>query len=193
MKDKKYYLSIIFVLAIFILFIIGCTEINSPKTNVQNYFPLEVGNSWTYCGSNDTTHKRIYTIKDITKIDNKNYFIYGLKGYNINDTIYKDNYERIWKLKNGNPVIWFDFTKDSGNTYSYPAFDTFIYIVTVQKYIVTNTYMNNFTDCVRLFFDIPNSVDDEVSYTFAPNIGIVKKYGAWSDDLLYSVSIHNRK
>lgn len=161
-----------------------------PRMNAQDLFPLEVGNSWTYCGSSDTVHKRIYLVTDTVNIGNKKYFLYGHISLD-KDTIRKDIHGNIWISINGIDHLWFDFTRDSGDVYTFPFNDTsYSFNVEVSKYLTVKTHNGTYTNCVRFDFDIPQIIDDEISYTFAPGIGLIKQRGAWRDDLLYSAIIN---
>jgi len=170
---------------IFVLLLVLIIEVEG-----QDYFPLTIGNSWTYYGSYDTTYKRTYLIKDTTNINGEKYFVYGMQNMSdYNDTIRKDAAGNILKLVHGNPIMWFDFSKDSGDVYFHPFSDSYIYNVTIRKFLTVNSYLKDFDDCIDIFFDVPNIVDDEVGYALAPGCGIVRKYGAWSDDVLYTAFI----
>jgi len=161
------------------------------NANAQDYFPSGVGNSWTYCSSYDTTHKGTYLIKDTLTLEGKEYFLYGSDNSTDNDTLCKDEDSNVWKRESGILYKWFDFTKDSGAVYYYPGFTLDPFNVLVRKYLVSETYAKVFENCIQLLFDIPTYVDDEVYYTFAPEIGLIKKGGAWSNAVLYSAIINN--
>ena len=50
-----------------------------------------------------------------------------------------------------------------------------------------------FDNCISLGFDVPQAFDEEIIYTFAPNIGIVKiQYNGWYSSYLTSVVIDGR-
>jgi len=155
--------------------------------NAQNYFPIKAGNSWTYCSFNDTTLKRTYEIKDSVKFDSLDGFLYGLQNSSYNDTLIQNKTNIIYKIINAKPRLWFDFTQDSGAVYTVPFNDSTSFFVHVRKEISTNTYVGTFTNCIELYFDIPQFIDEERGYIFSPNIGIVKKYGAWTNDVLFSI------
>ncbi|MFA5834138.1 MAG: T9SS type A sorting domain-containing protein [Bacteroidota bacterium] len=156
----------------------------------QNYFPVNIGNKWIYTGSFDTTHKLIKTIIDEVNIVGIRYFLYG----NINsmvDTIRQDYVGNIWKYKYGVEQLWFDFTKENGEVYWYPFTNNRSYTVKVRKGLTVKTYNGTYTDCISLYFNDTTAIDDEVGYIFARGIGIIQKYGAWSDDVLYSANIQS--
>ena len=111
----------------------------SMRMNAQDYFPLEVGNTWAYSSSLDTI---VYQIKDSVNIGNKKYFLYVVPSWRIKDTIRKDDQGNIWKRIKGVDSLWFDFTRDYGATYTFPSFDSsHAYIVQVYKYTSVQTYM----------------------------------------------------
>ena len=157
--------------------------------NAQDYFPMQLGNSWTYCGPSDTLHKRVYSLKDTLSVGGKKCYLYGLAGV-ASDTIRKDVAGNIWKSINGVDCKWFDFMKDSGGTYTIPAFGSYVCNVKVAKHLTANTYAGIFYECVEFDFDVPQIVDDETNYVFAPGIGIIKRFGAWSNDVLYAANIN---
>ena len=157
----------------------------------QGYFPLEIGNSWTYCSSQDTIYKRIYLIKDTINIEGKKCFLYGRDNDIVNDTLWKDTNGNVWKKNNDIFTLWFDFTKDSGAVYHYPGYLIDSFNVLVRKSLSIETYVEEFENCIQLQFDIPTFIDDEIWYTFAPEIGIIRKEGAWSNDILYSAIVNN--
>ena len=161
--------------------------IYSISIDAQNYFPIKVGNSWTYCSFNDTTFKRIYEIKDSVKFDSLSGFIYGLQNSAYNDTLIQNESNKIYKIVNKIPRLWFDFSQDSGAVYTIPINDSTSFFVHVRKNISTDTYIGTFSNCIELFFDVPQYIDEEMGYIFAPNIGIIKKYGAWANDVLFSI------
>jgi hypothetical protein len=158
------------------------------RMTAQDYFPLEVGNTWTYCSFHDTL---VYHVTDSVNIGNKKYFLYGAYSGRM-DTIRKDIQGNIWKMIKGIDYLWFDFTRDSGANYTFPSFDsTQIYNIEVTKYLTLQTYLGTYRQCIGLYFDIPQWVDDEIFYTFAPKVGLIEIYGGESPDyLLYSAVLN---
>jgi hypothetical protein len=153
----------------------------SMKVSAQDYFPLEVGNTWTYYNSRDTL---VYHVTDSVNIGNKKYFLYGAYSSRM-DTIRKDIQGNIWKMIKGVDYLWFDFTKDNGATYTFPSFDSSqAYIIEVSKYHTQQTYLGTFSQCIALNFDVPQWVDDEIFYSFAPEVGLIEIYGGESPDYI---------
>lgn len=154
----------------------------------QNYFPLSLGNSWTYTGSNDTVYKRTQSISTTTQTADYTYYLFGNSNSPF-DTIRQDNAGNIVKLYRGTDHMWFYFTKDSGSVYSFP-FSNYTYEVKVRKGLTVKTHCGTFTNCISFYFNAPGVIDDEIGYIFAPDIGLIVVYGAWRDDLLFSHNIN---
>jgi len=72
-------------------------------------------------------------------------------------------------------VLLYDFTLDEGDSYTFKQSDASFdsYVVTIERNVTIDVVAGHFEDCVRLTFDIPEAVDDEKSFTFAPGVGLV--------------------
>lgn len=158
------------------------------------YFPLNVGNYWVYHStpfdSNYIVKKSVFST---TTINDTLYYSYGIQK-NYSQLIRSDSLGRIYQRINDKDILWFDFTLEDSSTYQYNTFqsDSFIYTVTIKKNLSIKTYAGKFENCVYLFFDIPESIDDEVLYYFAPNIGLVAEYGNVVSHNLYSARIDSQ-
>ena len=149
----------------------------------QDYFPLEVGNSWTYCVNSYFPDTMTYYVPDSLNIDGMKYFLYGMvptPQYYFVDTIRKDIDGNIWKKVNGIDHLWFDFTKDSGAAYTFPEHNDSLYYnveVSNKNFTLQTCRGVTYSQCIKMFFDIPQFVDDERYYSFAPQVGIVEMHG----------------
>ena len=152
----------------------------------QDYFPLEVGNTWIYHVNSYFPDTMTYHVSDSLNIDHVKYFLYGMSGYSFKDTIRKDAVGNIWKKVNGVDYLWFDFTKDSGAVYTFPDHNPSnnYNVEVVDKNFTLQTNWGNYSHCIKLFFDIPQFVDEEVFYSFAPEMGIIEMYGGDGPQLL---------
>ena len=159
------------------------------RMSAQDYFPLEVGNTWAYSSSYDTI---VYHIKDSVNIGNKRYFLYEVPSWRMEDTIRKDNQGNIWKRIKGVDSLWFDFTRDYEATYTFPSFDSLHpYIVQVYKYVSAQTYIGTYNQCINISFVVPHWKDSDWAYVFAPNVGLIEMYGGESPSyLLCSAVLH---
>ncbi len=163
------------------------------KIFAQDYFPLEVGNTWTYCSNFDTTNTITYHVSDSINIGDMKYFLYGnVLNTNFMDTIRKDIEGNIWKKIKGIDYLWFDFTKDNGTVYTFPSFDSlYAYEVKLFKYFTIEANNGIYSQCIELSFDIPQYRDADILYSFAPNVGLIEIYGGEAPHyLLYSMSLN---
>jgi hypothetical protein len=122
-----------------------------------------------------TDVKRTYQIIDSVPGRNKKYFLYGRVQDSDKDTIRQEIDGRVTRLLNGTDYSWFDFKQDSGAVYTFPFINEYDYNVTVSKHITVRSL---------------NRLCTNISYIFAPGIGLIQKYGAWSDDVLHSAIIN---
>lgn len=191
----------IFLIFIILTYFINCSRDKNPMNSSDNYslnyFPLKVGNTWYYDSPTPQTNPwAMKTIKS-SFIKNNTVFYrwtYG-EGVDVIDNIRVDKQGNIWKLENNNEYLWFDFTQDSGSTYIYNYPESFgesiyYYNVYVRKNISRETPAGVFDNCIELFFDVPQVVDEERIYTFAPNIGLVRlQNNGWSTKRLTAAII----
>ena len=164
----------------------------------SKYFPLKVGNTWYYDKPTPQSNPwAVKMIRDFTKIKDKTYYIwtYG-EGVGVYDTIRADKFGRILKYINGKEYLWFDFTQQNDSTYrfDYPEIlgdKVYYFLVHVMRNRICETPTGTFENCIVLLFDIPEVVDEERGYTFAPDIGVVRiSFDGWSDSKLTSAVIN---
>jgi hypothetical protein len=156
----------------------GDININDIGNSLCTYYPLKIGNVWYYNDQGSTNNPWVKSIvQRKVEINNKVYFevteIYGYDRpypYIHIDTLCSDGQGRIIEYGNNKEYVVFDFTLENGKTYEYKN-----YVVTVKRIGSINTAVGTLNNCIELFFDIPISVDDEIWYTFAPNVGLIKK------------------
>lgn len=160
--------------------------------DLRNYFPLEFGNYWLYReeGMDDLARVRIL---DTLTVDGNLCAYYG-SNRGTADMIFADGLGRIWQYKNNRPVLWFDFTTADADSYFYRPDSTLLnYTVKVHKHKTITTKFGVLEECVTFIFDDPHAVDEEKSYTFAPNLGIVDIWsGMGIHHVLESACIHDK-
>ena len=179
-------MKIIRFISLFLLLLI--IIIDQPKgicsTNVfENYFPIVIGNRWEY-----NLYDRIF--QDAITLNDTTYYpwieIDGEKITNIDTVCFRE--DKLFLYKNGQEQIWFDFTKENGETYIFPDSSHTLpinYVVTVTKDVTITTPAGEFTHCIEFFFDDPVPIDEEATYTFAPDVGLVRVlYDGWMEALL---------
>ena len=179
------------LLIILIIFIILPTASSQTLKNnsLSNYFPLSIGNSWTYSSPSDTNYKWTSTIVDTTHLNGNLYYLKHGANTSYADTLRMDSIGNIWKYFDNKERLWFDFSRDSGSIYIYDIFDDDTMFVYVTKNVEVTVYAGHFNNCINLFFDVPGLIDEEVEYTFAPGVGIVHKEGGWAHEHLFTATI----
>jgi hypothetical protein len=105
--------------------------------------------------------------------------------------IRKDASRRIILLRNDKEYVYFDFSRKTGSSYRFRGntLGDEPYTVTVSRNVTIESKAGKFKDCIRLYFDQPQYVDEEFGFVFAPNVGIVRRYGAWINAYLSSFEI----
>lgn len=150
-----------------------------------SYFPVQVGNTWYYGYPIPPSNPwDVRMIRDSLLIRGQGYYVwtYG-DGVSIFDTLRADSQGNIWKYHHGEDYLWFDFRKDSGAVYYFPPLDIGeterekckVY---VRRNFRVETPAGTFDNCISFKFDIYQEKDEEMTYTFAEDVGpIAITYG----------------
>jgi hypothetical protein len=159
----------------------------------RHYFPLKLDNNWQYRFEKTET---IYALPDsifvTVQLNGITYYTWG-DNQEFPIVIRQDENGRIYRRVNNEDKLWFDFTGNHGDVYTWSNDgDDIKFTVTVRKNVSVMTYAGQFENCIEFHFDNPESRDDEFSYTFAPDIGIVKKQFSRKNLLLVSAQIDRR-
>ena len=151
-----------------------------PATDV--YLPLDAGNSWLYFQTIhppgepvDTLFRGPYEVSDPVAINDTLYYVVPLPDL-FSDTLRTDDAGRIWARMDGEDRLLFDFTLANGASYLFRAHGD-DYEVTVTHNLDLDIHLGTFAGAVAFRFDIPEALDDERSYTFAPDVGLVQING----------------
>ena len=164
------------------------------------YFPIAVGNIWYYEDPDKISNPwDILTISDSIKIDNQKYFLWSRgPGVDASDTICYDDSNNILCYINGETYLWFDFTQDSGAIYTYAPWDAnfgeeqLAFQVHVSRNMTVETPIKSFSDCIQFFFDIPQVIDEEHTYIFAPDVGLVlEQANGWWTNMLHDYTLYS--
>ena len=181
--------KLIFIIGILSLILNSCSEENNISDSGQMskfYYPLKVGNTWYYdsnISENNPWIKRIIE-KEIFINDTKYFVVNNMRNFSSTsqnldkDTVREDGEGRILRFTRGSESIYFDFSLNDGDTYTYfanPINSANDYNVTFKRVGKVETNKGTYDNCIGFFFDIPEFVDDEKWYIFAPNIGLVKE------------------
>ena len=150
--------------------------------DTTDYFPLRVGNTYTYYQSlpcpPDTVQQRIgpwtvHRIIDTTFIGGKKYFLSEGSG----DMVRVDSALNVIVWRSGVEQVYYRLNAGVGESWSYTETagdQEYVYNVTMQSRTDTvRVHAGAFTRCLRIYFDIPGSIDDEYTVWLAPNVGTV--------------------
>jgi hypothetical protein len=177
----------------------NCPTVIIPS---NSYFPLEIGNTWTYAPPNydGFNGKLTTTIKDKTIIDGKECYIMQKAYTNNTGTFYDTIYYRMDEkgyvyskfLDNQEVNVFRLFAKDK-EEWSVPFMqEGEIGKITSTSDVVVKLGVDSLTHCKTFSFDVAAWADEEWWATLAPGIGIVSEGGAWSQYKLKSAVVGGR-
>lgn len=184
-----------------LLLIAGLPAVAFGQAPDTSYFPLDVGNSWTYAVRVQTSPTAWETlIGDPHEIG---------QTVAINDTAYTevayphaifgtlhrvDEVGRVWVRADGVDRLLFDVTRADGETYTFPDVASGNdYVVRVERNVSVDTFLGRFENAIRFSFDIPEMLDDETGITLAPGVGVVAASTSFFGDyFLYAASVGGR-
>jgi len=157
---------------------------NKDCLSEENYFPLQVGNTWYFQTIPvDTNLSITWKISDTTKINNKTYYIFD------GVPVRKDSNGSIWEHRDGKDVLWLNFNTTHDTIYTYvTSWDSFKVEITLNSTITTP--VQKFDNCIHFHFDSPNFVDASYHYCFAPNFGPVYYSNSMNWYELYAATIN---
>jgi hypothetical protein len=144
------------------------------------YFPMSIGNTWTYGAFRDTADQCQSTVFDTARVNGKLYYLHSgptlvcIGNWTSPvDSLRSDSLGRIWRLEKAREYMLFDFSHGNYPSYTtYPEVDT----VRVLSRVDTTVPAGHFTSCVDLFFR-RSFYDESIGFIFAPGVGIVQFYG----------------
>lgn len=162
-----------------LLLVSGCTSNPlTPEQQSLRYFPLQVGNTWTYALPHDSTFHWTFTIVDTARIGGQNYFVFERR-FNASGTpdsiYYRTNGKSIiYERFAGKEKVLVDFTKPlNKQVESGGGFYTL-----VKRFFTKTVPAGKFEDCIQVAFDpFPNAIDDEHAHVYAPDIGLIEISG----------------
>lgn len=161
------------------------------RAQVDDHFPLAVGNAWTYFTPldsvpPDTVWDHTSGVAAAVSVNDTLYFVVDYP-FAPADTLRADGDGQVFARLGGRDVLLFDFTVAGGETYPFasPRAPEVNFTVTVDRLDTCEAAAGRFPDCVRLAFDDPERLDEEFSFVFAQGVGIVWAYGdgGWYEEL----------
>ena len=170
----------------------------AQEADTLNYFPLDPGNSWTYFYvleppfmPPDTVWSGTYTITEEISIQDTLYQV-APHPYSLATTLRYDGEGKVWALVNGQNRLYWDFTLDEGESYSFMRSDSTEYEVVLEHKGGIEIGGGRFDDVIELHFRW-QGMDGDRLYAFAASAGIVYAYGGGGEyKELYSAEIGGR-
>ena len=156
------------------------------KSQVLEYFPLQLGNVWTYDDVVDAHNvgQDTVTIIDTVYNDSKNYFVFNkffyAREFKDSSLFYIDG-EKVFRKVDGIEQLWFDFGAPVDTSWLIDVYDSDLQADVQVRITLTgktfNRFINgrNFSNCYSFNFDNLNATDLDWTYTFAPGIGCIEK------------------
>ena len=192
------------LITLFLTFGFFACHDDSPTVIISSndYFPLEIGNTWTYTPPNNNGYNinLTTTIKGKTIIDGKEFYIMQKSYANSTGTFHDTLYYRIdekgyvySKFLDNPEVNVFRLLAKDNEEWSVPFMqEGEIGKITSTSNEVIKLGADSITNCKTFSFDIASWADEEWWSTLAPGIGIVSEGSAWSQYKLKSAVINGR-
>ena len=170
----------------FFLLLAGLLTVTAPAIGQTQaptaYFPLEMGNSWTYFYTIEPPLACPWTrfwvgpfsVESTLDIGEQQYTLFNEKPLFPDDSVRVDDAGRVFAHQHGTDVLMFDFTAPSDSTYTYTTVYQDTYDVTVRHAPLVETLVGDFSNCITFEFILPGTVDANYFYDFCPEVGLVK-------------------
>ena len=165
------------------------------------YFPLEMGNSWTYFYTVEPPNMPVDTVlvgpivvESTADLDDQRYTFFNARPLFPEDSVRMDESGRVFARQHGTDVLMFDFTAAADSVYTYTTVSQDTFRVTVQHTPLAETEVGSFSNCVAFDFMLPGAVDADHFYTFCPEIGLVAYIdGMGTSHALFEATINGAK
>ncbi|MBN1481814.1 hypothetical protein EH223_05685 [candidate division KSB1 bacterium] len=148
-------------------------EEKTPSEDSSFFFPLKTGNIWYYYENDPSSGTRSERVWESFALNDTVYFLYGNKP-SFADTLYQDQWGRIYKRFGGVNLLWLDFSVENSGTYQYTKSATLDYQVTVTRQQTIEYESQKFEGCIIFEFDAPEIKTEEETIILAPDIGIIQ-------------------
>jgi len=157
----------------------------------DNYFPMNIGDTWNY-------RHRTDEVKGVKTFNNRTYYEVQSDSYD-NTGQYYNSYKSYYRVEPGEKV--YQLNSDSSTEFLIYDFTVPVnHSWTSQDWNITNstdskviTIKNNHIgNCIEFDYDIPQAADDEHAIILAPGIGrIITASFAWGlGDTLQSAHVN---
>ena len=166
---------------------------SSDSDTVINYYPMNVGDwrvfKFTYFDDPPLFEDTIFVF-DTLLIEDNLYFTVG-KDSLTPAKYHIDSLGNVYQLDSNGKTIVYPFGLFEND--SFMTVDTvsgFTTLITVEeRNVECGTGAGSFQNCIILYIDILEWIDEELLLTFAPDVGIVQRFNIWFNLSLYSAKI----
>ena len=190
----KFYIKIILVVYVYIF-----CDVNSLLSQVDTYFPVKVGNTWTYNEIVDIYlyDKQTITIVDTIDIEGRRYFLFDRFFYARefkDSSLFRIEGQKVIRYVGGVEQVWFDFDVAVNNFWFLEIFDSDLDTTVQVKVTLFSKNINltingrNFNDCYCFSFRNLYMTEHDWAYTLAKDIGCVEMWSGGSVQGYYKFS-----
>jgi len=168
----------------FLFLIVSLATTTTPlHAQTNDYFPLQVGNTWVfdlYEWPDVFVRRDTISIIDSLTIDSKTWFLFNryFTIHELEDSVYlRAQDDKVIRYQNSREELWFDFAANEGDSWQiktrFAAEDTLVPVTVelVNKNFTFSANDRTFENCYYFGFDF--AVDYGWSYVLAPNFGCV--------------------
>ncbi len=141
-------------------------------SNSSSYFPLQVGNTWTW---NSLIRKdSIEKIIDTVRIGGNKYFRFN-HYRNLDSILVRRNEKnQILLRKDSSDLVWLDFSAEAGTSWNFPSFNEPSWQITLLSKDDTVKFNGKvLTHCYEFMYG--GNIDAGWTEWFAPGLGCVKR------------------
>jgi len=186
MKNALLQIINLLIISLIIFTFVLCNKDRNPiteieETSVNDYFPLQVGNTWTYelsAPGHDLDGKILsVTIVDTKSVDGKKYFLFKSDFPSIespwDSALFRISNLRVFRRINDKDYLWYDFEAQKGHSYQIPlgASGEQTGVVLENKDVEVIVPVGTFENCYQFHFFI--AYDHQWVESFAPHVGLV--------------------
>jgi len=151
------------------LFFCAAIFVSTAHGQTTNYFPLEIGNYWTFEFTQGAVSFRDSIIGTV-KINDTTYYEFSRFSYMPNWFLRLDKQDQLWERRRNKDILRFKFNAAVGDTWSYP--DGIIVLESRSDTVAVPA--GTFRNCLRFHYYF-NGADGDWDEWYAPEIGPVKR------------------
>ncbi len=184
-----------FIIILLFVTCLSCSKECFGQDNSSDYYPLKIGNNWTYVSCNLSSGRLdtiVYEIVGKINIGGRDCFEFKItenafqpgKYFYYSEFIWKDGIN-VFSNQYGNDQLLYKFDADTGSTWEHIRYssDTTTNIFTIyKKNYDTKLNKKEYKNCVAISSKIEQSLDSDIFEEFALGIGRIRIFNTWGDD-----------